>query len=231
MNNGGTNPIFRRTWPAALLLSGLMALPAIAQESAAQDSAPQAAAGQRTDSQIETDVVRAIDANPTLTNDWITAGTVQGEVTLSGTSASDANRKLTESIAAKVPGVTKVVNNLKVGDPQQAADQYGAQPQDQIAPPDPGQGQGQYQAQGDPQGQQYPAQDPNQYPQQQPQGQQAQPYYNGQQAPGPNYPQNYPRNAQNYPPQPPQGPEPPHAPVTLAPGTLIKLRTSEPLDS
>jgi hypothetical protein len=232
MNTSGTNKIFRRTWPAALLLSGLMTLPAIGQEQAGQDPGAQATAGQRTDSQIETDVVRAIDANPTLTNDWITAGTVQGEVTLSGTSASDANRKLTESIAAKVPGVTKVVNNLKVGDPQQAAEQNGgAQPQDQIAPPDPGQAQGQYQAQGDPQGQ-YPAQDPNQYPQQQkPQGQQAQPYDNGQQAPPPNYPQNAPQNAQNYPPQPPQGPEPPHAPVTLAPGTLIKLRTSEPLDS
>ncbi len=237
MNYGDTNQLFRKAWPAALLLSGLMAMPAIAQEPAGQDSTAQTASGQRSDGQIEMDVVHALDANPALTNDFITAGTVQGEVTLSGTSLSDSNRKLAESIAVKVPGVTKVVNNLKVGDPQQAAEQNGAQPQDQVAPPD--QSQGQYQAQGDPQGQ-YPAQDPNQYPQQSqyPQ-QQPQPYDNGQQAngqaPPPNYPPNYapngPQNAQNYPPQPPQGPEPPHAPVTLAPGTLIKLRTSEPLDS
>jgi BON domain len=226
MNNVGSNQLFRRTWPAAFLLSGLMAMPALTARAIAQDAAPQATDGQRTDGQIEMDVVHALDANPALTNDFITAGTVQGEVTLSGTSQSDANRTLAESIATKVSGVTKVVNNLKVGDPQQAAEQNGAQPQDQVAPPD----QGQYQAQGDPQGQypaqQYPAQDPNQYPAQ-PQPQ-PQPYGNGQQANGQAPPPNYP---QNYQPQQQQGPEPPHVPVTLAAGTLIKLRTSEPLDS
>jgi hypothetical protein len=159
MNKGRSNQLLRRAWPAVFLLSGLMALPALAQE-AGQDPAAQAA-GQRTDGQIEMDVVHALDANPTLTNDVIAAGTVQGEVMLSGTSSSESNRQLAESIAAKVPGVVKVVNNLKVGDTQQAAQDANAQPQDQVAPPD----QGQYpaQAQADPQGQ-YPAQDPNQYP-------------------------------------------------------------------
>jgi len=214
---------FRSILPAVILMGSMSALPVWAQDAAGQQAGTEAASGQRTDAQIETDVVHAIDANPALTNDWITAGTVQGEVTLSGTSASEANRQLTESIAAKVPGVTKVVNNLKVGDPQQAATENGAQPQDQIAPPDASQGQAQADAQ---------PQYPNQYPAQ---PQAAQPYNNGPQQPNgpgprPNYPQGY---AQDYPPQPqvPQGPEPPHTPVTLAAGTLLKLRTSEPLDS
>jgi len=218
MINRSIYPTFRSILPAVILLGGMSALPALAQDSTGQQAGTEVAAGQRTDGQIEMDVVHAIDAAPSLKNDWITAGTVQAEVTLSGTSASEANKQLAESIAAKVPGVTKVINNLKVGDPQQAADENGAQPQDQIAPPDPSQGQAQADAQ---------PQYPNQYPAQ-PQAQQ--PYYNGQ--PQPNYPPNYSQGYnQNYPPQPPQAPQPPHGPVTLASGTLLKLRTSEPLDS
>jgi hypothetical protein len=217
----------RSILPAVILVGSLTALPAMAQDATGQQAGTEAASGQRTDGQIEMDVVHALDANPALKNDWITAGTVQAEVTLSGTSASDANKQLAESIAAKVPGVTKVVNNLTVGDPQQAAAQNGdSQPQDQIAPPDPSQAQADAQPQYP---NQYPAQPQNQYPAQ-PQAQS--PYGNGQQAS--NYPPNYPQGYnQNYPPQPqvPQGPEPPHAPVTLASGTLLKLRTSEPLDS
>src|SRR5580698_5820313 len=128
-----TNQTFRNIWPAVLVIGSLGASltgpVAMAQDSAAPQDAAQA--GQRTDGQIEMDVVHALDAAPSLQQDWITAGTVQGEVTLSGTSASDANRQLAESIAGKVPGVTKVVNNLKVGDPKIAAAQEGVQPEDQ----------------------------------------------------------------------------------------------------
>jgi hypothetical protein len=172
------------------------------------------------------DVVHALDAPQALKDDWITAATVQGEVTLSGTSASAANKQMAESIAAKVPGVTKVVNNLKVGDPQAAANSQG-QPQDQVDP-----------AQADNSDAGQPATAYNNAPQ--PAGQPGYPNYppNSQ----PNYPPNYPPSYQqgpqpgyaqgprgNY--QQPQMPEPPHDPVTLAQGTLLKVRTSEPLDS
>ncbi len=172
----------------------------------AQDAAP---AGDRTDGQIEMDVVHALDAAPELKQDWITAATVQGEVTLSGTSASDANRQLAESIAAKVPGVSKVVNSLKVGDPQTASAQdNGSQPQDQDAPPAVADNSAPMNNNGAPN---YPPA----YP-----------------APRPNY-QPAPYAGQPYParPQAPAAPEPPHAPVTLAQGTLLKVRTSEPLDN
>jgi outer membrane murein-binding lipoprotein Lpp len=73
---------------------------------------------QRTDGQIETDVVHTLDASRALKSDLITAATIQGEVTLSGTVSSEASSELAESIAAHVAGVAKVHNNLKVGDPQ-----------------------------------------------------------------------------------------------------------------
>ncbi len=209
----------RNIWPAVLAvgslgafasLSGPIAVAQDAGQGAGQDTAT---AGQRTDGQIEMDVVRALDAAPSLKNDWITAATVGGEVTLSGTSASEDNRRVAEMIASKVSGVTKVVNNLKVGDPQAVA---GAQ----------GQSQDQNQDQSDYPGQGQPA---------------AGAYDNGAPQPGgqPGYPQanqpNYaPTPRGNYaPPQPQvaQAPEPPPGPVTLAKGTLLKVRTSEPLSS
>lgn len=224
MNTTGNNQTFRNTLrhivPAVLVVAGFGGYAAWnAPTATAQDAAPaqaQAPAGQRTDGQIEMDVVHALDAAPSLQQDWITAGTVQGEVTLSGTSASAANRQLAESLAAKVPGVTKVVNNLKVGDPQAASNGEG-QPQDQVQPD-------------------YPAQDAGQ-------GQASTPYDNNPQPAQPGYPQPAPQPGYQpaprggyYPTQPGQPqvaqvPEGPHEPVQLAQGTLIKVRSSEPLDS
>jgi hypothetical protein len=224
MNQTGTHQTFRSTFrniaPAVLAVAGfggwmsLSAPTAIAQDATAQD---QAAAGQRSDGQVEMDVVHALDAAPALKNDWITAGTVQGEVTLSGTSASAANKQLAEQIAAKVPGVTRVVNNLKVGDPQAAANGEG-QPQDQQDYP-PAQDQPATADNGGPQ----PAYPQPGYPQQAPQPYPQQPGY--QPAPGGYYPQ------QPQQPQMAQVPDGPHDPVQLAKGTLIKVRSSEPLDS
>jgi hypothetical protein len=172
-------------------------------QDAGQDAAP---AAQRTDGQIETELVRALDAAPSLKNDWITAGTEQGVVTLTGTSASEDNRRVAEMIASKVPGVTKVVNNLKVGDPQTAENAQG-QPQDQADYPDQGQPSGAYNnGAAQPNGPGYPP------------------------ANQPGYPA-APRDGYNQAPAQPQAPEPPHAPVTLAKGTLLKVRTSEPLNS
>ncbi len=228
-------------WSAVVVLSAVVAI--------AQD-AP-APAEQRTDGQIEMDVVHALDASQALKNDLITAATIQSEVTLSGTVSSEASQKLAASIAGQVAGVTKVNNNLKVGNPQDAQ-----AAQDAAAPPapsdDPGQSQQQAGIQPDqgsmpppqtypqPQGQ-YPQQPQDQYPQaqgqypQQPQGQ----YPQGQ---GGGYPPPYPPARPQYAPYPQQGygqqqqgynqPQQPayqmpSGPVTIPPGTLLQVRTNE----
>jgi len=111
-------PIYKRLIPQALAWAGLVALCgtlALAQGTAAP---PSPAAEFRTDGQIEMDVVHALDVSTELKNDLITAATIQGEVTLSGTVASASSRELAESIVSRVQGVTKVNNNLKVGNQQ-----------------------------------------------------------------------------------------------------------------
>src|SRR6478609_17476 len=108
-------------WLAVIVLGGAMAL--------GQASAP--ASGARTDGQIEMDVVRALDASEALKNDLITAATIQSEVTLSGTVSSDSSRQLAESVAKTVPGVSKVHNNLKVGNPADDANAQGVDLGDQ----------------------------------------------------------------------------------------------------
>ena len=205
-------------WAAVVVLSGAFAL--------AQDTATPAAgaAGARPDGQIEMDVVHALDASKALKNDLITAATIQSEVTLSGTVASEASSELAESIAGHVPGVTKVNNNLKVGNPQEAAaaGDYAAQPMTDVQPDDaaqpaPAPGDGSMavpdQSQGQPQDQ-----PPNQ-PQYQP----------APQAPAP--PPQYGRPQYAPAPPPVQAYEAPKGPVTIPQGTLLQLRTNEPVNS
>ncbi|HMD76904.1 MAG TPA: BON domain-containing protein [Terracidiphilus sp.] len=205
-------------WAAVVLLSSAVAL--------AQDTAAPAA-GQRTDGEIEMDVVHALDASKALKNDLITAATIQSEVTLSGTVSSEASSELAESIASHVAGVTKVYNNLQVGNPQDAQNaqpmngaEPGAQqmadnpPDESMAPipppsapsdgPQPTPGQPPYPSQAQPQ-----AQTPN--PQ-----------------PPPLRPQYAPVRPQYVPAQP-AAPvyETPKGPVTIPQGTLLQLRTSE----
>ena len=74
------------------------------------------------------DVVHALDASQELKNDLITAATIEGEVTLSGTVSSEASSDKAESIAGQVAGVTKVNNNLKIGNPQEAQGDNGVPP-------------------------------------------------------------------------------------------------------
>ena len=117
-------PMLKRVFPQALawtalaVMSGAMALaqdaapapaptpaPAAAEvpapvPAAATPETPSPAAATRTDGQIEMDVVHALDASKALKNDLITAATIQGEVTLSGTVSSEASSELAESIAA-----------------------------------------------------------------------------------------------------------------------------------
>jgi DNA-binding beta-propeller fold protein YncE len=86
---------------------------------------PVAQQGQRTDVQIEMDVVRALDASAALKSDLIAAATVRGEVTLSGTVSNDASKELAESIATRVDGVTKIHDNLTIGTPDAEAQGFG----------------------------------------------------------------------------------------------------------
>jgi hypothetical protein len=168
---------------AVIALAGAMAV--------AQDAAP--SNGPRSDGQIEMDVVHALDASQALKNDLITAATIQSEVTLSGTVSSDSSKQLAESIAKTVPGVTKVHNNLKVGNPADDANAQGASPNDPSndmadaqAPPAQGsQDNGQYAGSGQnaPNLNQAPPPNWGDQNQQQPAYGQQQPGY-GQQQPG-----------------------------------------------
>jgi hypothetical protein len=247
------NLIKLMAWSGVAVLSAAIALAQGADPAAANvDPSLAQAQGPRTDGQIEMDVVHALDASAALKNDLITAATIQSEVTLSGTVSSSASKKLAESIASHVNGVTKVHNNLTVGNP--GADAAAMPPADAgaqempagppadastpgLAPPGPGPDQ-----QPAPSIAQNPP-DPNQYPQQQQYPQQAQQYPPQQQQ----YPQQqpYPQQGGYYPPpsrQPYQNPQyaqapaapryqQPTGPVTIPQGTLIYLRTSEGIES
>ena len=226
----------------ALALSALLAFSSAAL--LAQDSTA-AGNGPRTDGQIEMDVVQALDASQALKNDLITAATIQSAVTLSGTVASNADKQLAESIVKKVPGVSGVKNNLKVGNP---ADDASAQlPEDNTAPPSGDDqaanqpGYGQQPSQGYPQNQQnqdYPqdqgSQQSQPYPQQGQQPQYGQQPGNGQQAPPPPPGYGYPPPPPGYGRQPyPQQPSYNVAsgPITIAPGTVLQLRTNDTVES
>ena len=231
----------KRVFPQVLAWAGLVAFCGVVALAQAPDAAgaPSAAsaAGQRSDGQIEMDLVHALDASTALQGDLITAATIQGEVTLAGTVSSPASSQLAESIASHVAGVTKVNNNLKVGYPQgapqdaQAADAGAqqtadSQPDDSMAPiPPPAPAEGPQPAPGQPP---YPSQS-------QPQA----PYPSQPQAQAP-YPPPYPQGRPQYAPPPPQyapaqrpapAYETPTGPVNIAQGTLLQLRTSESLNS
>jgi hypothetical protein len=215
------------TWAAAVVLCAAAAFAQNAQNPpAGTTSGAATAAGQRTDAQIEMDVVKALDASQPLKNDLITAATIQSEVTLAGTVSDQAARELAGKIAASVPGVTKVHNNLTIGNPEQAQNEQAPgesnagetqvpenEPNAAPAPgeenepmPAPGQDQGQYPGQSP-----YPGQPP--YPNQPPYPGQPpypnQPPYPGQ-SPYPGQP-----SAQSYPGYPgtqPQYPNPSQQP-------------------
>lgn len=89
--------LLKSLFPQILACAGLLVLcgaMALAQDQgAAAAASPAPAAAQRTDGQIEMDVVHALDASPVLKSDLITAATIQGEVTLSGTVSSAASKE------------------------------------------------------------------------------------------------------------------------------------------
>jgi len=197
-------PLIMKVFPRATAWVGVIALGSVL--ALAQDAAPSNAS--RSDGQIEMDVVHALDASQALKNDLITAATIQSEVTLSGTVASDSSKQLAESIVKGVPGVTQVHNNLKVGNPADDANAQGAPANDpanddmadaQTVPPQtsPNPQYGQNPTYGDSSQNQPPSM--NQPPQ---------PDWGNQNAQG----QQPPMNGQNYPQRPAygqQGPPPP----------------------
>lgn len=228
-------PLLKRVIPQMMAWAAMALFCAVAAMAQDNGTAAAQANGQRTDGQIEMDVVQALDASQALKNDLITAATIQSQVTLSGTVSSQASKDLAGSIAGHVNGVTKVNNNLKIGNPQDAQDasQYAS-----PAPDDDAQAMNDNSQPGVAPQQPAPAQQP--YPQAQ-----QQPYPPAQQQP---YPQAQPYP--NYPPPPPSRPayggqygynqpqQPPapgyqiaSGPVTLPAGTMMQVRTAEPIDN
>ncbi len=231
-------PKLRRYFPLALAAVALIALcgaKAMQQSGDASQTASQSATGQRSDGQIEMDVVHALDASDALKNDLITAATVQGEVTLSGTVSSDASKQLAESIASHVPGVTKVHNNLNVGNVQEAANAAN----EATPPEEPEDNQAEAPQQTAPAPQENPqAAPPSQA--QAPPPPPARPQYGAPYPPPPPYPgQPYPYGqpyayGQPSPYAPPRPPQPNYefakGPITVPQGTLVQVRTSEAVD-
>jgi len=256
-------PLIMRAFPRATAWVGIIALGctlALAQDASSSNIT-------RSDGQIEMDVVHALDGSQALKNDLITAATIQSEVTLSGTVSSDSSKQLAESIVKGVPGVTKVNNNLKVGNPADDANAQGATGNDpanddmadaQAAPPQssPNPPYDQNPNYGDNAGQNQPPSmnqaPPPDWGDGQNQDQQQPPAYGQNYPQRPAYGQNYPQ--QPYPQQGPyghQGPPPPgygqgpqysqapppprydipRGPVTIPPGTMVQLRTSEAVNS
>jgi hypothetical protein len=208
-------PMLKKVFPQVLAWTAVIALSALM--ATAQDSSPATApaAGQRSDGQIEMDVVHALDASRALNKDLITAATIQSEVTLSGTVSSDASKELAESIASRVQGVTALHNNLQVGNPQAAQNspagdaseqQMAADAQPDSAANSAGQG-----APGQTDG---PLPVPNQAQapdqSQEPVAPPARPQFRRVQPPMTAY-------------------KTPTGPVTIGTGTLLQLRTSEPV--
>jgi hypothetical protein len=199
-------------WAAMIVLCGVIAL------------AQNTAAGQRSDGQIEMDVVHALDASTVLKNDLITAATIQSEVTLAGTVSSDSSKQLAESISSHVAGVTKVHNNLKVGNPQdQQVANTGETDTEQMSD---NQSDNSAADSSQSTNQQYSDQSQNQSNSGQYQNQQGYSQNQGQY-------QNQAPDQQGYAyAQPPTRTyDIPRGPVTMPKGTLIQLRTSEPVGS
>jgi hypothetical protein len=205
---------------ARLALGAALSTGMVAAIAAPQAWAQSSAASDRSDAAVQTDAAAALANSPALQGQSITAATVEGNVTISGNVRDAASKELAESLVYRVKGVRSVTNNLTVGDAApapadaQAGDPNANQQQDpnydpaqQNMAPVPAAGNDQAQ------GQTPPAQPGRQ------------PYDGSQAQPGP----------QQYGQQPQYGqqsaPQQPEAPVTIPSGTLLQVRTSEPLDA
>src|SRR5271165_1827291 len=195
---------------------------ALAQDNTAgqQASASQAS---RTDADIQSDVGYALTHDSTLQGQQIGCTTANGTVTLSGTVQTDAQRQQAETVAANVPGVGGILNNIKVtnpGPPNSSAANAAVASQQAANTPVPPSDDAQSNVPPPP-----PDMDPNV---QGSQNQTPPPAYSG--ARPPYQPQQ--QGGYYYPPQPPAyNAPPPSGPVTIPAGTLLRVRLSEPLDT
>jgi hypothetical protein len=110
----------------------------VAVSAAAQD-----APAKLPDAQVESNVLRALAGAPELSTQNIQTSTVYGTVTLTGNVHDEALRTKAENLAARAPGVVKVVDELTLGDtPAPAADAAApAQPSPSDQPDTPQAGQ------------------------------------------------------------------------------------------
>ncbi len=222
------------TLQAGLLVTGLTLTGSIARAQGTASAAPN-------DAQVQTAVTAALAADPQLKGQQITATVAQGVVTLSGSVADEVQRTAAEQTTAQVSGVRSIDDSIAVGAGQNAAageqnaaagEGTPAQQPDQAQQTNQAQQQGPQSATGiAPQSPNMPPPPPADTAQQQDQ-----------------YQYQYPRQGGNYPYGQQRGqfaPPPPvtyipgvtpqkqnsSGPVTLNPGLLLNVRTSEPLST
>ena len=171
---------------------------------------------QSNDGDLQASVAAAIRNDAALQGQAVTASTANRVVTLTGTVQNQQQRQEAETVAANVPGVAGIQDNITVAEGGgQAAP---AEAQTQTPPPPPADDQ--QAAQQDAQQAPPPPQQPtaaNQLPPPPPPDQPmpARPAYQG--------------SYQGYGSYPPA--QPVSGPVTIPGGTLLQIRTSEPLDT
>jgi len=121
---------FRNFWVAALA-GGLVLSVAGASAQNTSTTLP--------DAQVESNVLKALASAPELSTQNIQSSTVYGTVTLTGNVHDETLRTTAENLVARAQGVQKVVDELALGDtpPQQPGDQ--ASQGDQNGPPPNGQ--------------------------------------------------------------------------------------------
>jgi hypothetical protein len=206
------------------LLAGCLLFPAapalLAQAAATTQQ------GAASDAGIQSSVTNALAQDSTLKGQQVNASVSQGQVTLTGTVQTNAQRQQAETLAANAPGVSGILNNIKVTDPnspvpapadssvqnapQETAQNDAPQNQDQTVPPPPPSGQDQAPQAQNPAYTAPPPPPDSITP--------SRPYYQSQQPYSGQAQQTY--NA-----------PPPSGPVTVPAGTLVRVRLSETLDT
>lgn len=99
-------------------------LPAVALQAQGADGEAKIA-----DAQVEANVLKALASAPELSTQNIQSSTVYGTVTLTGNVQDEAKRTRAENLAARAPGVKKVVDELTIGAGTATAASDGAQGQ------------------------------------------------------------------------------------------------------
>src|SRR6185437_4805850 len=183
-----------------------------------------ALAQQRTDSAIQSNVASAFQQDSSLQGQHITATANKGIVTLTGTVQTQAQSQQAETDAANVTGVSGILNQIKVENPGNAAPDAGIAAQTSANQLSPESEEDQDQAQSQQQNENaVPPPPPDETQPEQPQ----QPYGAAPPPPGYGAP---PQQAYEPPRQVPYY-NTPTQPIVVPPGTLLRVRLDEPLDT